>query len=234
MLFSLSSKGANLSYKPVPGGYLIFGSINKNDMSWSSILTMVPAFQARLHETGVNFYENKETLSFCPAGLDDATAAINDRLKQGIPALTKTSDVMSYPEWTVLINCRVIANAGGWKVQTYTPSPPNGAICDTSVPLKVSFGNVEAGSTNNTTVMDGTIKCDRDADVSLSFKGFDDGYIPIQDAKVKFKFDNGLPNYKLTAEKGILTNFKINFEAISTGTTTGYKSASAILVMQWQ
>ncbi|PRD14116.1 hypothetical protein CQW29_17650 [Pantoea coffeiphila] len=82
--------------------------------------------------------------------------------------------------------------------------------------------------------MDGTIKCDRNADVSLSFKGFDDGYIPVQDAKVKFKFDNGLPNYKLTVEKDIMTNFKINFEAISTGTTTGYKSASAILVMQWQ
>lgn len=114
------------------------------------------------------------------------------------------------------------------------PSPPDGAVCDISVPLKVSFGTLAVGASNLTTVLDGSIKCDKDADVAMSFRGFEDGYIPIDDAQVKLTFDNKKPTYKLTVKKDMMTNFKVTFEEITTGNTTGYKSASAVLVMQWQ
>lgn len=237
ILFSHSSKAANIRYQSIDtGGYIVLGTINKGDLVWVPRASFWAPLHTLVHETGESYFENEDNASYCYSNIDKTVELINFKLKSGIRATKKRSYANTSPFWTVTISCKITDSPadGGWTVTTLTPSPPDGAVCDTTVPLKVSFGTLDLGATNIKTVLDGTIKCDKDADVSLSFRGFDDGYIPIQDAKVKFTFDNGLPKHKITAKKNMLTNFKVNFEEISTGTTTGYKSASAVLVMQWQ
>lgn len=239
LLFTLPTqlKAASIIFKPnTGGGYVVSGSINENDLVYQPVSTFWYSMHTVVHETDSTYYEKQDSSTNCSKSKSATVDIINQQLARGITANIRKiySDDNLY--WAVTIYCKNSSTPsdGGWIVKTLTPSPPNGAACDTSVPIKVSFGTLPVGTSNHTTVLNGNIKCNRDADVALSFRGFEDGYIPVEDAKVKLTFDNGQPTYKLNAKKNVTSNFKVNFQEISTGTTTGYKSASAVLVMQWQ
>lgn len=235
-LISSNAQSASLQFKAIEGGYIINGRISENDLVWTQPAAFWAPLHTLVHETGTTYYEDLNTNTYCSTSKSTTVQIINLQLSKGIAATRYQRYGDQDPDFTAQLRCKVSYSdaAGGWIIKTMTPSPPGGALCDTSVPLKVSFGTLAVGTANIKTTMDGTIKCDQETDISLSFRGFDDGYIPVEDAKVKFTFDNGAPTYKLTTKKNVTTNFKVNFEEISTGTTTGYKSASAVLVMQWQ
>lgn len=229
-------KAGNIAFKTIPGGYLVYGKVNGNDLEFVKRGSFWASMHTRVHETDTSYYENSDDTAYCTRSETEALRLINERLSRGIRVVTKMTYANQDPDWTINIFCKVGAAAdyGGWVYKNLVPSPPDGAVCDISVPLKVSFGTLAVGASNLTTVLDGSIKCDKDADVAMSFRGFEDGYIPIDDAQVKLTFDNKKPTYKLTVKKDMMTNFKVTFEEITTGNTTGYKSASAVLVMQWQ
>lgn len=212
------------------------GSISENDLRWADVANFWSNFHTLVHESGSTYYQSRDGTVNCSKSKQETVRIINSKLSQGIILTERASYADDVPPWTAAMRCKISDNPsdGGWMIRSMTPSPPGGAVCNTSVPLKVSFGTVPLGSANLTTEISGTIKCDKNADVSLSFRGFEDAYIPVGDAKVKVAFDNGKSTYKLTAQKYVTTNFKVNFQAISTGTTTGYKSGSTVLVIEWQ
>lgn len=229
-------KAGNIAFKTIPGGYIVYGSINENDLQPVKRASFWAPLHIRVHETDTIYYDHRDDTAYCSRSAPESVKMINEKLSRGIRVVEKMTYYNQDPDWTINIFCKngSAPEYGGWEYKNLVPSPPDGAVCDISVPLKVSFGTLAVGASNLTTVLDGSIKCDKDADVAMSFRGFEDGYIPINDAQVKLTFDNKKPTYKLTVKKDMMTNFKVTFEEITTGNTTGYKSASAVLVMQWQ
>lgn len=238
-ILPLKVEGASLAFEKLylGGGYKVTGRINENDLQFMPVSQIYSAIQITVHETGRDFWNYGDNSRWCTSSKQESVKIINEILSKGVLATQHMGFADIGPYYTASVYCQIGngAQQGGWSFSTLTPSPPNGIKCDTSVPLRVSFGNVALGSTNLTTTMPGTLRCDNNADISMSFMGYYDGaYISVGDAKVKVAFDNGKSTYKLTAQKNVTTNFMVNFQAISTGTTTGYKSGSTVLVIEWQ
>ena len=230
LIISFHVQGNSLHFEPNPAGkgYVVTGMVDANMLiirkgsTWGK-------FYVNVHETGRDYYEYTDEITYCPKDATGAAKFMNERLSKRVLASTYVSYADSGDYWTAKVYCESSATEF-WMTSTTLPSPPASARCDIKYPSTVSFGNVVLGEKK---AFDANINitCDKSADITVSLSK---EIIDLDDARVTYAFPGGKPSYQAAVIDNSPTNFDVRFSLEDTGKTVGYKSGSAIMLFQWQ